>query len=534
MNQLQSNICSASLSAVSSAAIASESLMDAIPSLHQLSIHDSNANTSTHTTATAAHSQPYYSSKTEHQHHQTQQEESGLLGWLHSQQRKRQKQALEKAVEEQRRILLQETQYLEENNDHNYNHQHHHHNTNSNPNTNNTNNSVNNCNSKMIQQKEEMVVHNMKDRQLSDNPTFKSMTNQYPHQSVAGAVLSGIPLCYASNDSDDDNEEYVVDTGTDTDPDTDTGNCSYHESGRPTTAAGEGEETVVVLANPQDTHEIPTEETDVHPNAFAFEYQSVMTAQSRSNHTSISTEMYSCTAGSSQDEDAFRIRTPCATDAGGLTVQLDFLEKQQAKKQFQRDPKDMVKVFEERNCTEDIPFLLTLEQMTVIAENGLPPSMMFSRWKRIYSLQRDGDSFDSAFLKKVRGHERTLLVVQTTRREVMGAFSNSAWKGHGPSASAHFYGSAQASLFSIDKKTDEVLVHKWTGKNRYIQVCDMQHKLIALGGGGKDGEFGLCVEDDFRIGSTGPCETFGNARLCSQDQFEIMNVECWGFISGFC
>jgi len=55
-----------------------------------------------------------------------------------------------------------------------------------------------------------------------------------------------------------------------------------------------------------------------------------------------------------------------------------------------------------------------------------------------------------------------------------------------------------------------------------IQVCDTQHKMIALGGGGKDGEFGLCVEDDFRIGSTGPCETFGNTRLCSVETFEII------------
>jgi len=184
--------------------------------------------------------------------------------------------------------------------------------------------------------------------------------------------------------------------------------------------------------------------------------------------------------------------------------------------------------------------LLTLEQMTSLTETGLPPSIAFSKWKRLYCLQRDGDSFSGSFLKKVENHEKTLLVIQTTNHEIFGAYTNSPWEGQGNSGTVNFYGSAQACLFSIDKdrleRDDEnygVLVYKWTGKNRYIQVCDLQHKMIALGGGGRDGEFGMCVEDDFRVGSTGPCDTFDNAPLCKQGQFEIMNVECYGFVTGF-
>ena len=40
------------------------------------------------------------------------------------------------------------------------------------------------------------------------------------------------------------------------------------------------------------------------------------------------------------------------------------------------------------------------------------------------------------------------------------------------------------------------------GKNRYIQVCDVHAKLFAFRGGGKDGEYGLYVEDDFKRGRT--------------------------------
>lgn len=424
-------------------------------------------------------------------------EESGILGWIHSQQRKRQQQALEKAVEEQRRILLHESrrkkvlhkneysQEEEEGEEEWEGHQHQH------------------------------QYYTAEDRALSDNPTFQSLTNKN-NTTIAGAVLSGIPLCGANYDEVDDDEEYVVDSsGLEATDSFGTGSDIV---------SGEEKHTMAVHC--------AEEETEVYANAL--EYHSTGTGTSDGTGT----DMYSCTAGLSED-DAFWIKSPCQTDAGGLTVQLEFMEKAQkasasasANSRKRRDPKDFVKFFAERESST--PFLLTLDQMTDIAENGLPPSLMFAKWKRIYSLQRDGDSFDGSFLKKVKGYERTLLVVQTTKHEVMGAYSNSEWKGHGPSGSAHFYGSAQACLFRVEKETGEVMVYKWTGKNRYVQVCDMQHKMIALGGGGKDGEFGLCVEDDFRVGSTGPCETFDNARLCSQDQFEIVNVECWGFISGFC
>ena len=50
---------------------------------------------------------------------------------------------------------------------------------------------------------------------------------------------------------------------------------------------------------------------------------------------------------------------------------------------------------------------------------------------------------------------------------------------------------------------------------------------VALGGGG--GSFGLYLEDDFSRGTTGSCETFQNAPLCSQEDFDVSTMELWGF-----
>ena len=193
----------------------------------------------------------------------------------------------------------------------------------------------------------------------------------------------------------------------------------------------------------------------------------------------------------------------------------------------------------EDNITKHI---LNAAQMKSVALNVLPPSVRYCRWRRLYSLARDGDSFE-AFLRHVAGWKRTLLVLSTSRGDVFGAYADSAWENQGHSLGATFYGSAQASLWRIESKNDntggsgssgsKVVVYKWTGANRYIQLCDPQAKLLALGGGGDDGEFGLCVENDFQRGSTGSCETFGNEPLCSQDRFDIVDLECYGFPAGF-
>ena len=188
--------------------------------------------------------------------------------------------------------------------------------------------------------------------------------------------------------------------------------------------------------------------------------------------------------------------------------------------------------------------------MKAVATTVLPPSVRYCRWKRLYSLNRDGDSFE-AFLRHVDGWKRTLLVLSTSRGEIFGAYADSPWENQHHSLGATFYGSAQASLWRLlpssagtisstssrssreGRNGSRIAVYKWTGANRYIQICDPQAKLIAFGGGGEDGEFGLCVEDDFRRGSTGRCETFGNDPLCQQDHFDIVDFECYGFPAGF-
>ncbi|KAL7548628.1 hypothetical protein ACHAWF_011899 [Thalassiosira exigua] len=192
------------------------------------------------------------------------------------------------------------------------------------------------------------------------------------------------------------------------------------------------------------------------------------------------------------------------------------------------------------------PILDRTHMRSLLASGGLPPSLSFCKWKRLYSLTRDGDSFEQ-FLRLVEGHDRTVLVVRSTRGELFGGYADTRWEArHVRQHAFEFYGSAQACLFRFAdagsrgrdgegdaERVRKVVVYKWSGANRYVQLCDFTRRTVAFGGGGDDGLFGLCIEDDFRRGTTGHCSTFENEPLCEGGCFDVMDLEVWGFTLDF-
>jgi len=367
--------------------------------------------------------------------------------WVQVQKIKRQKEALEKAVEEQRRILLRQTLCTER---------------------------------KRKEVRTKKPKDDYVDVGLSSNETFQNITRVRTKRTV-----SALSFCGGGSSSYVEDEDY---------------DSTFDDDG-----SHFDDENTASDHNVKNS-DLLTYDTE---DGSAVSYDSC----------------------SQQDEDTFMIGNPCHTVSGqGMAVQLQILEKTERKPKLDfYDDESKVNIIHERSS---VPFILSPAQMKEIALDGLPTSLMFNRWKRLYCLQRDGDSFNSSFLKKVSGETRTLLVIETTNNEKMGGYSNSPWENQGGSVGAAFYGSCLASLFKINRD-DSVTVFKWSGRNRYVQVCDVHAKLLAFGGGGKDGAFGLCVEDDFAVGTTGRCETFNNEPLCDEGRFEILNVECWGFMPDF-
>lgn len=190
---------------------------------------------------------------------------------------------------------------------------------------------------------------------------------------------------------------------------------------------------------------------------------------------------------------------------------------------------------------ESSPYVLNADQMQSIAKNVLPETIVYCRWKRLYSLSRDGDSFDGC-LRIIGTSKRTLMVVKTTRGDIFGGYAGAPWHSRKDYATAKFYGSASSCLFSFSSplsasssssSPSPIDVYRWTGKNRYIQVCDVSSKMLAFGGGGDKGTFGLCLQEDFQRGTTGHCDTFDNEPLCEEGNFDVVDVEFWEFLTVF-
>ena len=174
----------------------------------------------------------------------------------------------------------------------------------------------------------------------------------------------------------------------------------------------------------------------------------------------------------------------------------------------------------------NVPYLLTQAQRQLLARNSLPVSIKGRSWKRLYSLERDGDAFEM-FSKKVQNDSSTLLVLKTTDGHVFGGFADRVW-----ARQASYFGAGQAFLFSVHDDNDEtnISVYNGTGANRMVQHVGGDKRRLAMGGGG--GGFGLCVEDNFRQGSTSKCETFDNEALCPGESFQVLSFEVYGFVRG--
>ncbi|KAJ3040720.1 oxidation resistance protein 1 [Rhizophlyctis rosea] len=150
----------------------------------------------------------------------------------------------------------------------------------------------------------------------------------------------------------------------------------------------------------------------------------------------------------------------------------------------------------------------------------LPPLLREStRWHLVYSLDQHGISLNTLYKRAQDDHGPQLLVIRDSKENVFGAFGSEFFH-----VRTGYYGTGACFLW---KQTPEGDVKAWhaTGMNDYLMLGEAH--FIALGGG--EGHFGLWVAEDLFHGHSGPCQTFGNEKLSSTAEFDIIGVELWGF-----
>jgi len=191
---------------------------------------------------------------------------------------------------------------------------------------------------------------------------------------------------------------------------------------------------------------------------------------------------------------------------------------------------------------EACPSILSEEQMKYIQKTELPATVSLMTWNRMYSLQRDGDCFQTMF-KKVSRHKHSMIVIKTSEGDILGGYADTPWARR-RSSGATFFGGGRAFLFAtnplLDNETEAaqrnqhdhhpMSFFRWTGVNDYSQICDLDAGSMGMGGGGA---FGFYVQDNFTRGSTGSCETYANPPLVKNDggNFKVVDLEVYVFTS---
>ncbi|GMI72068.1 oxidation resistance 2 [Hibiscus trionum] len=151
--------------------------------------------------------------------------------------------------------------------------------------------------------------------------------------------------------------------------------------------------------------------------------------------------------------------------------------------------------------------------------SSLPNIVKGCRWMLLYSTWKHGISLRTLIRKSAELPGPCLLITGDRKGAVFGAMLECPVK---PTPRRKYQGTNQTFVFTT--VYGEPMLFRPTGANRYYYIC--LNDLLALGGGGN---FALCLDGDLLSGSSGPCETFGNLCLAHDRDFELNNVELWGF-----
>lgn len=151
--------------------------------------------------------------------------------------------------------------------------------------------------------------------------------------------------------------------------------------------------------------------------------------------------------------------------------------------------------------------------------SSLPNLVKGCQWMLLYSTLRHGISLRTLIRKSADLSGPCLLIVGDMQGAVFGGMLECPLK---PTAKRKYQGTNQTFVFTT--LYGQPRVFRPTGANRYYYIC--MNDSLALGGGGN---FALSLDGDLLSGTSGPCETFGNLCLAHNLEFEVKNVELWGF-----
>ncbi|KAL1066733.1 hypothetical protein V6Z11_D12G080800 [Gossypium hirsutum] len=165
--------------------------------------------------------------------------------------------------------------------------------------------------------------------------------------------------------------------------------------------------------------------------------------------------------------------------------------------------------------------LLSREKTRNALYASLPAIVQGRKWLLLYSTWRHGISLSTLYRRSMLWPGLSLLVVGDRKGAVFGGLVEAPLKP----TNKKYQGTNSTFVFT-DRPGDPVIFRP-TGANRYFTLCSTE--FLAIGGGG---HFALYLDSDLLNGSSSFSETYGNPCLALSEDFEVKEIELWGFVYG--
>lgn len=166
------------------------------------------------------------------------------------------------------------------------------------------------------------------------------------------------------------------------------------------------------------------------------------------------------------------------------------------------------------------PSLLLSEKTRSVLFASMPVLVQGRKWLLLYSTWRHGISLSTLYRRSMLWPGLSLLVVGDRKGAVFGGLVEAPLR---PTSKKRYQGSNNSFVFT--NMSGDPAIFPPTGMNRYFTLCSPEY--LAMGGGS---HFALYLDGDLLTGSSSASETYGNSCLAHTQDFDVKEVELWGFI----
>ncbi|GMP26093.1 hypothetical protein CsSME_00002683 [Camellia sinensis var. sinensis] len=166
------------------------------------------------------------------------------------------------------------------------------------------------------------------------------------------------------------------------------------------------------------------------------------------------------------------------------------------------------------------PSLLLTEKTRSTLYLALPALVQGRKWILLYSTWRHGISLSTLYRRSMLCPGPSLLVVGDRKGAVFGGLVEAPLR---PTSKRKYEGTNNSFVFT--NTPGHPVIFRPTGLNRYFTLCSTD--FLALGGGS---HFALYLDSDLLNGSSSDSETYGNSCLAHTEDFEVKEIELWGFV----